>query len=99
MINIGITKEPITTRFDDDVYEQPLRYYVEEPKNLVIFEDIGIKAYMDCIANLGEPTKVFERQLLHFARSQTPFCLKSLLSLPHLFARKTCKKEPLIDYN
>jgi len=53
---------------------------------------------MDCIANLGEPIDVFEGQLLHFARSRIPFFLKNLLSLPHLPARKTCEKEPLIDY-
>jgi hypothetical protein len=42
---------------------------------------------------------VFEGQLLHYARSWTPLCLKKLLFLPHLPARKTCEKEPLIDYN
>jgi hypothetical protein len=49
---------------------------VEEPKSFVILEDIGIEANMDYIADLGEPTNVFEGQLLHFARSQTPLCLK-----------------------
>jgi hypothetical protein len=54
---------------------------------------------MDYIANLGEPTYVSKRQLLHFAKSQTPFCLKNLLFLPHLPAKKTHGKEPLIDNN
>jgi len=54
---------------------------------------------MDYIANLGEPVDVSARQLLHFARSQTPLCLKNLLFLPHLPIRKTHEKEPLVDYN
>jgi hypothetical protein len=54
---------------------------------------------MDYITNQGETINVFEGQLLHYARSRTPLCLKKLLFLPHLPARKTCEKEPLIDYN
>ncbi len=72
---------------------------MEELKSHVILEDIGTKVDMDCITNLGEPIDVSKRQLLHSIRSQTPFCLKNLLSLPHLLARKTCGKEPLIDYS
>jgi hypothetical protein len=42
---------------------------------------------MDCISHLGEPLDVFERQLLHFARNQTPLCLKNVLFSPHLPGR------------
>ncbi len=99
MINIGTTKEPTIIIFDDDVQEQPLRYYVEKLRSFIILEDTRIDVDMDCIANLGELTKMSKKQLLHSTRSQTPFCLKSLLFLPHLLARKACKKKPLIDYN
>jgi hypothetical protein len=68
-INIGILEEPFTIRFDDDVQKQPPRYYVEEPRSLVILEDIGIETNMDCKTNQGELTDVFEGQLLHFTRS------------------------------
>jgi hypothetical protein len=39
LINIGTGEEPSTIRFDDDVQKQPIKYYVEEPKSLVILED------------------------------------------------------------
>jgi hypothetical protein len=71
---------------------------MEELKSHVILKDTSTKIDMDYIANLGELIDVFERQLLHFVKSQTPFCLKNLLSLPHLPAKKTCEKEPLVDY-
>jgi hypothetical protein len=72
---------------------------VEEPRSHVILEDTWIKANMDYITNLGEPINVFEGQLLHSTRSQTPLYLKNLLFSPHLPTRKTHEKEPLIDYN
>jgi hypothetical protein len=49
LINIGITKELTTIRFNDDVQEHPPRYYVEEPRN-VILEDTRIE--VDMIAYL-----------------------------------------------
>ncbi len=39
LINIDTTKEPFTIGSDDDVQKLPLRYYVEEPRSLVILED------------------------------------------------------------
>jgi hypothetical protein len=50
LINVGITKELTTIRFDDDVEEHPPRYYVEEPRSHVILEDTGIQ--VDMIAYL-----------------------------------------------
>jgi hypothetical protein len=38
LINIGIAKEPVTIKFDDDVQEHPPRYYVEELKSHVILK-------------------------------------------------------------
>jgi hypothetical protein len=70
---------------------------VEEPRRHVILENTWTKIDMDCIVNLGEPTNVSKRQLLHYAKSQTPFCLKNLLFVPHLPAKKTHGKEPLIN--
>ncbi len=72
---------------------------MEEPRSLVILEDTWIKANMEYIVNLGKPTNVFEGPLLHSTGSQTPHYLKNLLSLPHLPARKTWWKEPLVDYS
>ncbi len=72
---------------------------MEEPKSHVILEDTWIEANMDYIANLGEPTYVYKGQLLHSTKSQIPLCIKNLLFLPHLPTKKTCMKEPLIDYN
>jgi hypothetical protein len=57
------------------------------------------KSWYDYIANLGEPIDVSKRQLLHSTKSQTPLCLKNLLFLPHIPAKKTHGKKPLIDYN
>jgi len=45
---------------------------------------------MDCISHLGEPLDVFEGQLLHFARNQTPLCLNlSFIFIFATFAWKT----------
>ncbi len=65
---------------------------MEEVKSPIILEDIGTKAYMDSIVNLGEPIDASKRQLLHFIKSQTPLCLKNLLSLPHLFTGRYTRK-------
>jgi hypothetical protein len=92
LINIGIVEELATIIFFDDVQKHPPRYYVEELKSHVILKYIRTKADMDDITNLGEPTDLSDRQLLHSTRSRTPFCLKNLLFLPHLHARKTCRK-------
>jgi hypothetical protein len=89
LINIGTIKEPSKIRFDDDVQKHPPKYYVEEPRSLVILEDTKIKFNMDCIANLGEPTYVFKGQLLHSVRSRIPFGSRNLLFLSHLPTRKT----------
>jgi hypothetical protein len=69
LINTCIIKEPVTIRSYDDVHEHPPRYYVEELISLIILEDTKIEVDMDYIVNLGEPTNVSKKQLLHYARS------------------------------
>jgi hypothetical protein len=71
---------------------------VEQLTSLSNLENIGTKGNLYYIVDLSEPTHASEEELMHSRGIQTPFCLKNLLSLPHLPTKKTRGKEPLMDY-
>jgi hypothetical protein len=64
-----------------------------------IIEDTRTKSTLDYIIDQCEPINAFEGEFLHFRIVPAPICLQNLLSFSHLPVRKTCDKEPLIDYN
>jgi len=71
---------------------------VEQLTSLSNLENIGTKGNLYYIVDLSEPTHASEEVLMHYRGIRTPFCLKNLLSLPHLPTKKTRGKEPLMDY-
>jgi len=71
---------------------------VEQLTSLSNLENIGTKGNLYYAVDLFEPTHASEEELMHSRGIQTPFCLKNLLSFPHLPTKKTHNKEPLMDY-
>jgi hypothetical protein len=96
-INIGSTIEvPV-----DGLFENQPRYYVNMPRIPTIINHASIIESQNMVENLAQPSLDEIVKFINFESSTQVASTQgshSLLSLPHLFVRRTNGREPLMDY-
>jgi hypothetical protein len=84
----------------DDVSQDHPKYYVNMPMTIASMEQGVATNPTNVFMNMNKSTLDVEIEIKNFEHlTQEALSTNNLLSLPHLLARKTHSRKPLVDYS